>query len=404
MSGRTAAGGERLERIARTLGDERLDALICTLPENVLLLSGYWPVVGTALAVATPGGRVAVLAPEDERDLAHGGWATEVRTYTPGSLESLAGPEDTVREPLTALLADLGVASGRLGWEDGAFYQGASYAAMYLFGSGVPALLSGTAPRGTLVPGMPAISRLRSSLTPYEVDRVRLGCAIAGEAFVAATGTIRPGRSEAEVAVAIAGPLEVRGLNHPAVRRTRAFAWCMSGPHSALAGAAYARTRDRRLQEGDLVLVHCNTYIDGYWTDITRTYCLGQPDERQQAMYDAIADARDAALAEIAPDARAADVDAAARRVLAGRGFGDYFTHGIGHSVGFSVISADFPPRLHPASPDRLAVGMTFNIEPAIYIQGYGGIRHCDVVTVHEDGPEVLTGFQSGLEELAIAV
>jgi Xaa-Pro aminopeptidase len=95
-------------------------------------------------------------------------------------------------------------------------------------------------------------------------------------------------------------------------------------------------------------------------------------------------------------------VDRAAREVLAERGFGEYFTHGVGHNVGFSAISAEFPPRLHPASPDHLEIGMTFNIEPAIYIKGYGGLRQCDVVTVHEDGPEVLTTFQTEPAQLIV--
>jgi Xaa-Pro dipeptidase len=232
------------------------------------------------------------------------------------------------------------------------------------------------------------------------VDDVRRACHIAGDAFCTGARDILPGRREPEVAAAFEEPMMIRGLTHPRVQRTRAFTWCMSGPNSALAGAAYARTRDRELCEGDLVLVHCNSYVDGFWTDITRTFCLGEPDERQRSMYDAIFTARTAALQAIRPGVKAAGVDRAARDVLNERGFGQYFTHGLGHNVGFSTISAEFPPRIHPASPDRLEVGMTFNVEPAIYIKGYGGIRHCDVVTVHEDGAEVLTPFQASIEQL----
>jgi len=196
--------------------------------------------------------------------------------------------------------------------------------------------------------------------------------------------------------------LAIDGLAQPGIARAAGFVWCMSGPNSALAGAAYARTRDRELGAGDLVLVHCNSYLDGYWTDITRTYSLGKPDARRRAMYDAVLAARQAALRSIRPGVAAADVDRAARNVLDRRGYGPYFTHGIGHNVGFSVISAEYPPRLHPASPDRLEIGMTFNIEPSIYIKGYGGIRHCDVVTVRDDGPELLTPFQSDIAGLVI--
>jgi Xaa-Pro dipeptidase len=395
-------GAERLDRIKDTLQSENLDALVCTFAEDVLLLTGYFPVVGTAVAVATREGRVVCLVPEDEEDLARLGWATEVRTYQPGSMKRLISPVQAIRQPLDELLGELQLSRSRIGYEDLDFFEGSSYAAMYLFNTTISGLLEGCVPEADLTSGAAAISRLRSALTPYEVSRVHLACAIAGDAFTHATEGIRPGLREPEIAAAFRGELLVRGLGHAGVRQSDAFAWCMSGPSSALAGGAYARTRNRELEEGDFVLVHCNSYVDGYWTDITRTYCLGQPDERKRAMYDAVFAARAAALEAIAPGARAADVDAAARRVLTERGFGQYFTHGVGHSVGFSVISADFPPRLHPASPDVLEVGMTFNIEPSIYIEGFGGLRHCDVVTVHEDGPEVLTPFQARTEELSV--
>lgn len=398
-----ARGDIRIEWISAALTEANLNALLCTIPENVLMLSGYAPVVGTAAAIATRDGRIAILAPEDERDLAENGWAAEVQTYAPGSLAGLAGPAQAIWEPLANLLTDMGLAAGRLGYEDGTFYQGSTYAAMYLFGAGIYPVLETAAPRSILVSGAGPIARLRSALTPDEVDQVRLGCRIAGEAFASAAGALRPGLREPEVAASFADPMTIRGLAAPGVELASAFTWCMSGENSALAGKAYARTCDRELRPGDLVLVHCNSSINGYWTDITRTFCLGEPDDRQTAMYDAILAARAAALAAIHPGARAADVDAAARTVLTDRGFGEYFTHGIGHNVGFSVISADFPPRLHPASPDVLTAGMTFNIEPAIYIKGYGGIRHCDVVTVREDGLDLLTPFQAQIEDLICA-
>lgn len=397
-----ARGGTRIEWITEALVHAGMDALLCTLPENVLMLSGYWPVVGTAVAFATHDGRVAVLAPEDERDLATAGWAHDVRTYSPGSLTALTGPAQTIREPLASLLTDLGLAGGRLAYEDSDFYEGSSYAAMYLFGAGICKVLEEAVPRATLLSGADPIARLRSALTPDEVDQVRLACRIAGDAFVSATREVHAGMHEPEVAAAYATPMTELGFASDGVRRTEAFTWCMSGENSALAGAAYARTRNRELRQSDLVLLHGNSVIDGYWTDITRTYCLGEPDDRQQAMYDAIFAARSAALAAIHPGAPAAEVDGAARAVLTEHGFGKYFTHGIGHNVGFSVISAEFPPRLHPASPDILTVGMTFNIEPAIYVHGYGGIRHCDVVTVREDGAELLTPFQGEAAELVI--
>jgi Xaa-Pro aminopeptidase len=393
---------ERIARIRSALHDAGLDALVCSLPTNVLLLSGYWPVVGTAVAVATREGRVAVLAPEDEEDLARQGWATEVRTYRPGSLASLTSPVTAMRDPLAALLRALGLAGGRIGYEDTDGYEQSSYAAMYMFQAALPALLRQAVPPATILSAAEPISRLRSALTADEVAQVRDACAVAAAAFTLGVAAIRPGATEAAVAAAFAAPLSAEGLAQPGADRAGAFAYCMSGPNAALAGGAYARSRNRALQDGDFVLVHCNSYRNGYWTDVTRTYCLGAPNERQRAMYEAVLAARGAALAAIRPGVAAAEVDRAARDVLTERGHGNEFTHGVGHNVGLSAISAEYPPRLHPASPDRLVVGMTFNIEPAIYIKGYGGLRHCDVVTLNATGAEVLTPFQAGVEAMTL--
>jgi Xaa-Pro dipeptidase len=395
-------GSARIARIREALQKANLDALVCTLPANVLMLSGYWPVVGSTIAVAAADGRIALLTPEDERDLAGRGWANEVCSYQPGSLAKIISPADAAREPFADLLRGLGVERGNIGYEIGDAFEPASYVAMYLFGAATASLPRTAAPEATLRSAEASLADLRARMTEEEVNRVRLACEIAAEAFKEGAKTLRPGLSEAGVAAAFQAPLSERGLDRGGVERAGGYVFCMSGPNAATAGAAYARTRDRELQAGDLVLVHCNSYVDGYWTDITRTYCLGVPDQRQRALYDAVFAARAAALAVIHPGVQARDVDRAARAVLTERGFGEQFTHGLGHNVGFSAISMEFAPRLHPASDDRLEIGMTFNIEPAIYITGYGGIRHCDVVTIGENGPEVLTPFQTSSSELVV--
>lgn len=121
------AGRERVAWVAEALQEWRLTALVCTLPENVLMLTGYWPVVGTAVAVATSDG-VSVLAPADEEDLARRGWSV-VRTYYPGSLTELTGPADTVGGPLSTLLREVGATDGAIGYDDGRTFEGSSYAA-----------------------------------------------------------------------------------------------------------------------------------------------------------------------------------------------------------------------------------------------------------------------------------
>src|SRR5262245_26688935 len=90
----------RVDAVQAALKDEGLDVLACALPANVLLLTGYWPVVGTAVALAAGGGPTVLLAPKDEEDLARQGWADEVLTFEPGSLADLRDAEQAVRAPL----------------------------------------------------------------------------------------------------------------------------------------------------------------------------------------------------------------------------------------------------------------------------------------------------------------
>ena len=170
----------------------------------------------------------------------------------------------------------------------------------------------------------------------------------------------------------------------------------MSGPNSARAYAAFQQSTARAIGDGDLVLLHCNSYYDGLWTDITRTFCVGRMTDQQRAMRDAIHMARRSALNAIRPGARASSVDHGARDVLSQRGFGSAFKHPTGHGVGFAAINHNARPRIHPMSDVALEVGMAFNIEPAIYLPGVGGMRHCDVVVVSKDGAECLTPFLRG--------
>jgi Xaa-Pro aminopeptidase len=181
---------------------------------------------------------------------------------------------------------------------------------------------------------------------------------------------------------------------HPQIARADSFFYCMSGPNAATAWAAFQRSRTTLLQPGVPILVHCNSYADGYWTDLTRTYVLGEPGARLAPMFDAVVHAREAAMDAIRPGARARDVDAAARRVLAAAGFGEAFKHQLGHGVGFTAIDHNELPRIHPAATEVLEEGMVFNIEPGIYVDGFGGVRDCNMVAVTADGCELLSPFQ----------
>jgi Xaa-Pro aminopeptidase len=393
---------ERIDWIRVVLRKNQWDLVVCALPKNVLLLSGYWPVVGTGVAIASADGRVALLVPEDEEDLAKSGWADEVRTFKPGSLEEITTAAQAIRGPLGDLIKSFSAGPVRIGFEASESSEPASYAAMHLYGGTMESLLHDAYSRSTLRAGDEVLADLRSRKTELEIKQLRTSCEIAGKAFRHGSARIEIGESEVETATRFRQPLSTNLVEFEQLRRADGFAWCMSGANSALASGAYARSRAKRIEAGDLVLVHMNSHADGYWTDVTRTYVIGEPDARQQQMYDAVSEARQAALNFIRPGVKAAGVDAAVRDVLKTRGFGPQFKHSTGHGVGFSAIDANAKPRLHPKSEDVLEVGMVFNVEPAIYFNGYGGMRHCDMVMVTDSGAEVLTSFQCSTDDLAV--
>ena len=377
---------ERIERLQAAMKEAGLDALAVGLPANVLLLTGCFPVMGNSFAIVTREGEVTLYSPEDERELAEGRCDDRIVYYQPDGLESLR------RQVCSTIRLDGKV----VGFECGEVYEPASYVSMHLFGNAVAELLEGA----VLRPAPELLARVKAVLTPIEIDRVRRACRIADAAFACGAELLSPGLKETEAAAYFRDQLVTFGTGFEGVLRTEGFVFCMSGPNSAEACAAYARSRARQIEVTDFALVHCNSHADGYWTDITRTWCFGPASDRQRRMYEAVFAARAAAFDAVRPGVPAADVDRAAREELKSRGFGAEFKHSTGHGVGFAAVHHNARPRIAENSPDLLEAGMVFNIEPAIYVDGFGGLRHCDMVAVTESGAELLTPFQGRIEEL----
>lgn len=397
----TTLDPERRQRIQQALAEASLDAFISVAPSSVLLLTSYWPIMGASVAVATRDGGVHLIAPEDEADLARATSGAELTTYSPGQLDAVLDPVEALATPLLNLLRSLGLSHARLGLELGYLVQPASYLTAVHLRSSVANLLREREPGFHLADATALLDRQKAVKTARELDHIRRACAASAAGFAATESAIQPGARENEVAATLHASFERALPDQPATATDAGFhRWsghffCMSGPNSVTASAAYARTRTRRMEPADMVMIHANTSGDGYWTDVTRTYTApGAPTpELHLNMRAAITEATAAALSSIRPGALARDVDAAARQVMQQHGFGKAFVHGTGHGVGFAAANGNALPRIHPGSPDTLETGMTFNIEPAAYLQGTGGMRHCDVVAVTETGVELLTDF-----------
>jgi len=392
---------ERMERIAAVLRENELNALMCSIPSHVLLLTGYWPVMADTVALFTADREMHLVLPEDEEEIAAQMSAALRTGFHPGSLTRITNAEKAVSQQLVDLIRSLGLDRARIGVERRASLGPSSYLAQFHYGSALHTTVQNAFPHSTLFPADDLLDQLGMIKTPQELDRLRSACKIAQTAYEGGSKALEIGLQEAQAAELFRSAFATAFHGeHPV--RADAFFFCMSGVNSAKAHAAYARTRERTIEPADLVMIHCNSNANGYWTDITRTYTCGASDARQKTMRAAILEARAAALARISAGIPAAEVDKAARDVLSGHGFGKNFKHATGHGVCFAAANHDAIPRVHPKSSDVLETGMTFNIEPAIYIDGYGGMRHCDVVAVTPQGTEVLTDFQGAESDLEL--
>jgi Xaa-Pro dipeptidase len=198
-------------------------------------------------------------------------------------------------------------------------------------------------------------------------------------ALRAASARAAAGMTEDELAGLVREAQEAAGLDS-------VWTLALFGPDAAFPHGTRNR---RRLADGDLILVDTGGDLHGYQSDITRTWAFGAVAPESRRAFDAVLAAQEAAMARIRPGARCGDVDAAARRVVAERGFGgDYqrFTHRLGHGIGLEGHEA---PYLVRGSETRLVPGMTMSNEPGIYLAGRFGVRIEDIAAVTEEGVEV---------------
>lgn len=387
-----AVDPERSARTVSVLLAAQLDAAIVSSPTQVLLMTGYWPVMGASVAFFSSDGAVHLVVPEDELELAAKTSSAHLTSYQPANLRSLDRPISSLKATLRSILAKLGLAKARVGIEVVLGIQPSTYAVMTVYRSSLTTLLQELLPGATFVGSDEMFESMKAAKTATELDLLQKVCCIAAAGFLKGETAIQPGLREAEIASALQAAFDTASLARD-FERSYGYFYCMSGPNSAKASAAYARTRQRVIEPGDLVMIHANTCGDGYWTDITRTYTIGKSSTRQSDIRTAIGEAREAGLRAIRPGVAGSDVDQATRSVMKAHGFGEAFRHASGHGVGFAAANANGRPRIHPLSQDVLEEGMTFNLEPAAYFNGYGGMRHCDLIAVTKDGARVMTDF-----------
>ena len=233
---------------------------------------------------------------------------------------------------------------------------------------------------GRLVNVGERLSALRMVKDDGELQALRTAAACADAALETVVAAGLRGRTEREVAWAI--ERAVRSSGAEAV----AFATIVAaGANGAL---PHAIPGDALIAAGDLVVIDMGARLDGYHSDITRTYAVERAGEEERTVYATVLAAQAAGLAATRAGVACRDVDAAARAVIDDAGYGDRFGHGTGHGVGLEIHEK---PRVGRRSTERLEAGMVVTVEPGIYLEGHFGVRIEDTVVVTPDGCERLT-------------
>lgn len=224
------------------------------------------------------------------------------------------------------------------------------------------------------------VEKLRVQKDEAELAVLRRAIALtdAGAAFL--TSLLKPGLTEKEIALELEFFLRRRGAAGPSFPFIVA-----SGPRSSL---PHGEPTERRLATGDFVTVDFGIVWDGYCSDLSRTFVLGEPTPQQRFLYDLVLNAQETGIAAAGPGVPAAEVDAAARAVISKAGYGDYFGHALGHGVGLEIHEE---PHLTSSAAEALLPGTVVTVEPGVYLPGTGGVRIEDVVLITTTGREVLS-------------
>jgi D-alanyl-D-alanine dipeptidase len=228
------------------------------------------------------------------------------------------------------------------------------------------------------VPAGRALPLLRAVKDDDEVELLRAVARAADAAFADLVEIPFAGRRELEVAEVVRERLVEHG------HETAQFAIVASGPNGA---SPHHGAGERTIETGDAVVLDFGGTREGYFSDITRTVFVGEPEEEHRAVYETVRAAQQAAFDAIRPGVAAQDVDRAARGVISGAGYGDRFVHRTGHGIGLDLHE---PPYIVEGNETLLEPGMTFSDEPGIYLPGRFGVRIEDQVVVTPSGAERL--------------
>jgi Xaa-Pro aminopeptidase len=244
-------------------------------------------------------------------------------------------------------------------------------------------------PNTEFVPYLDAIEKIRQVKDSTEIQTLKEAAALTDMAFNYILEIIRPGIKEAEIALEIEYFMRKRGAQKAAFDTIVASGYRGALPHGIAS--------DKKISDGELVVLDFGAVVCGYHSDMTRTIMAGEADIQHRKVYDIVLKAQEKAMAAIRPGVRCSDIDLIARDIITANGYGANFGHGLGHSVGLEIHEK---PSFSPKDETILEPGMIITVEPGIYLSDWGGVRIEDLILVTETGCELLSHSPKNLVEI----
>ncbi|MGZ8565609.1 MAG: M24 family metallopeptidase [Actinomycetota bacterium] len=347
----------RMREVVREAAAQGFEAVVVAPSPDLAYLTGYdpMPLERATLLILRDGHDPALVVPELERPLAAGspsGASLELVSWTDGV------------DPF-ACAAALLPADGRIAAND------------RMWTAHILALQSAV-PSASFAPASGVIGRLRARKDDDELAALRRAGRAADETFRQICDLPFLGRREDEVASDLARMIVENGHDRAE------FTIVASGPNAA---SPHHEPGGRTILPHDAVVMDFGGELGGYFSDTTRTVVVGEPSRAFSRVYELVLEAQLAAVDTVRPGVPIQEVDRAARRIIEAGGFGERFIHRTGHGIGLEVHE---PPYVIEGNDLPLEPGMTFSVEPGVYVEGEFGVRIEDIVVVTDDGVERL--------------
>ncbi|MGD0362077.1 MAG: Xaa-Pro peptidase family protein [Bryobacteraceae bacterium] len=370
----TAERKARIARAQQLMQENKIDAICLAGGTSLNYFSGaHWGNSERLFMMIVPArGNAFFVCPGFEEDRAReqiaAGPVTDAHVYT-------WQEDDNPYALVAAGLKEAGLVTGRIGIEE---------TTPFVFAEKI----AKAAPAATVASATPVTSGCRMIKSPAEMALLRLASSVTLEAYTAAWKSMRAGMTAHEFGDLIGDAYHALGFP--------GYASVQVGEYTAL---PHGSRQPQVIREGSIVLIDDGCTVEGYQSDISRTFVLGKATDKMKQVFDIVHRAQSTALATARPGVPCEAVDAAARKIILDADYGPaykYFTHRVGHGLG---MDGHEWPYLVRGNTLPLAANMTFSDEPGIYIRGEFGVRLEDDMHITESGAELLTPQSPSLEQ-----